>query len=199
MADRVILASGSAIRRSLLENAGVPFTVETKPVDEAAIREALKAEGATAGDVAIALAELKAQRVSLAHPDALVVGCDQMLDCNGVWFEKPADMEHARAHLQALSGKTHGLLAGMVICQGGQRIWHHLDRADLTVRPLSTDFLDGYLEAAGEGILNSVGAYQLEGRGAQLFSRIDGDFFTILGLPLLPLLDFLRLRGVMPR
>jgi len=198
MADPVILASGSPVRRMLLENAGVPFTVSTRAVDEAAIRDALKAEGASAADCALALAELKAQRVSHAEPGALVIGCDQMLECNGVWFEKPVDRDHARAHLQALSGRTHSLFAGLVVCKSGQRLWHHVARADLAVRPLGPDFIEGYLDRTGDAVLGSVGAYQLEGEGAQLFSRIDGDFFTILGLPLLPLLEFLRVRGVMP-
>lgn len=195
----LILASGSAIRAQLLRGAGLDFVIETAPVDEAEIRLALQAEGASTGDTAIALAEAKALRISRKHPGTLVIGCDQMLDCNGVWFEKPGDRDHARAHLQALRGRDHTLLSGVVVARDGQRIWHHLSTARLTVRPLSEDFIEAYLEAAGEAVLNSVGAYQLEGLGAQLFSRIDGDYFTILGLPLLPLLDFLRLHGILKR
>src|SRR5690606_14938230 len=182
----LILASGSAIRAQLLRGAGLDFVIETAPVDEAEIRLALQAEGASTGDTAIALAEAKALRISRKRPGTLVIGCDQMLDCNGVWFEKPGDRDHARAHLQALRGCDHTLLSGVVVARDGQRIWHHLSTARLTVRPLSEDFIEAYLEAAGEAVLNSVGAYQLEGLGAQLFSRIDGDYFTILGLPLLP-------------
>lgn len=197
--QKLILASGSRIRAELLRNAGVDFEIQTAPVDEAEIRRSLQAEGATVGDAAIALAEAKAMRVSRRNPGALVIGCDQMLDCNGVWFEKPVDRDHARAHLQAFSGKTHRLQAGIVVARDGQRLWHNLSIASLTVRVLSPDFIEAYLDAAGEPILNSVGAYQLEGLGAQLFSRIEGDYFTILGLPLLPLLDFLRAHGAVPR
>jgi septum formation protein len=195
----LILASGSAIRAQLLRGAGLDFVIEAAPLDEAEIRLALQAEGASAGDTAIALAEAKALRISRKRPGALVIGCDQMLDCNGVWFEKPGDRDHARAHLQALRGRDHTLLSGVVVACDGQRIWHHLSTARLTVRPLSADFIEAYLEAAGEAVLNSVGAYQLEGLGAQLFSRIEGDYFTILGLPLLPLLDFLRLHSILKR
>jgi len=199
MATALILASGSLIRAQLLRGAGLDFSIETAPVDEAEIRIALQAEGASAGDTAIVLAEAKALRVSRKRPGALVIGCDQMLDCNGVWFEKPGDRDHARAHLQALRGRDHTLSSGIVVARDGQRIWHHLSTARLSVRPLSEAFIEAYLDAAGEAVLNSVGAYQLEGLGAQLFSRIEGDYFTILGLPLLPLLDFLRLQGVLKR
>ena len=195
----VVLASGSRIRGDLLRAAGVAFSVETAPVDEAEIRISMQAEKATAGETAISLGEAKAQRVSRRHPGALVIGCDQMLECNGVWFEKPVDRAHARAHLQALGGRNHELLSAVVVVRDGQRLWHNLSVATLTMRPLSPDFIESYLEAAGEPILSSVGAYQLEGLGAQLFTRIEGDYFTILGLPLLPLLDFLRLHGVVPR
>lgn len=196
--SQIILASGSASRRAMLEQVGLIFEVVVKPVDEVEIRESLRAEGASAGDVAVALSELKAQRVSRTHPDALVIGSDQMLDCGGIWFEKPADRDHARAHLQALSGRDHHILTGVVICQGGQRIWHHLEKATLSVRPLSETFIDDYLDRLGDSVLSSVGAYQLEGLGAQIFSKIQGDYFTILGLPLLPLLTFLRDRKVLP-
>lgn len=195
----LILASGSAIRAQLLRGAGLDFVVETAPVDEAEIRLALQAEGASAGDTAVALAEAKALRVSRKHAGALVIGCDQMLDCNNVWFEKPGDRDHARAHLQALRGRDHTLSSGVVVARDGQRIWHQLSTARLTMRPLTEAFISAYLEAAGDSILNSVGAYQLEGLGAQLFSRIEGDYFTILGLPLLPLLDFLRQHGLLKR
>lgn len=195
----LILASGSAIRADLLHGAGLDFVIETAPLDEAEIRIALQAEGATAGDTAVALAEAKALRVSRKRPGALVIGCDQMLDCNGVWFEKPGDRAHARAHLQALRGRVHTLSSGIVVARDGQRIWHELSTARLTMRALSEAFIEAYLDAVGDSVLHSVGAYQLEGFGAQLFSRIDGDYFTILGLPLLPLLDFLRQQGVLKR
>lgn len=195
----LILASGSTIRAQLLRGAGLDFIIETAPVDEAEIRIALQAEGASAGDTAVALAEAKALRVSRKRPGALVIGCDQMLDCNNVWFEKPGDRDHARAHLQALRGRAHTLSSGIVVARDGQRIWHELSTACLTMRPLSEEFIEAYLDAAGDAVQSSVGAYQLEGLGAQLFSRIEGDYFTILGLPLLPLLDFLRQHGLLKR
>lgn len=191
----LILASGSAIRRQLMANAGLQFQVEPAHVDEALVKQDLAREGA--GPVALAetLAELKARQVALRHPEALVLGCDQVLACGDMLFDKPVDLDHVAGHLQALSGKTHSLHASLVIQQGERRIWHVNRRADLTMRKLSPDFIKGYVDAVGPQVMTSVGAYQLEGLGAQLFSRIEGDYFTILGLPLLDLLDFLRSRG----
>jgi septum formation protein len=195
----VILASGSASRRGLLENAAVKFAVEAANIDEDEIKTALRAEGATAAQTAETLAELKAQRVSRRHPGVLVIGADQMLDCNGVWFDKPEDMAHAAAHLSALGGKTHNLSSAVCVLRNGSRLWHHNEVATMTMRSLSAEFIHDYLEAVGEDALQSVGAYQLEGRGVQLFTRVQGDYFAILGLPLLPLLEFLRGHGVVPR
>ena len=130
------------------------------------------------------------------HPGALVIGADQMLDCEGVWFDKPTGRDGAREQLKALRGRTHRLVSCAVIVRDGERIWHQIDRARLTMRNFSDAFLDEYLDSAGDDVLHSVGAYQLEGLGAQLFHRVDGDFFTILGLPLLPVLGFLRVHGV---
>jgi septum formation protein len=188
----IILASASAIRRTLLENAGVRVIVDPGRVDEDEIKSALKGGGASVETTAEALAEAKAQRVSGRHWDGLVVGADQMLECNGVWFDKPADRAHAAAHLASLSGKTHRLISAVVAVRNNTRLWHHVGIAKLTMRPLSPDFIDTYLDAAGDAALASVGAYQLEGLGAQLFERVKGDFFTILGLPLLPVLAILR-------
>lgn len=195
-APPVILASQSAIRRKLLENAGL--AVETLParVDEDEIKLALRAAGASVEDAAIKLAEAKARRVAERIPGALVIGCDQMLECNGVWFDKPPDRAHAAAHLRALSGKTHRLISAVVAYRNMVRVWHHVDAAKLSVRPLSDAFIATYLDQVGDAALSSVGAYQLEGLGAQLFTRIEGDYFTVLGLPLLPLLGFLRANGV---
>ncbi len=196
--SRLILASGSASRRRLLEAAGVPFEAVTAAVDEDEVKLAMKAEGADAFAVAEALAELKAQRVSPRFPGALVLGADQMLVCEGAWFDKPADLEGAAEHLRRLSGRPHHLLTVLCLLRDGTRIWHHRDRAELTMRPLSEAAIQGYLAEVGEAALGSVGGYQLEGRGIQLFQSIDGDFFGILGLPLLPLLDMLRNHGVIP-
>ncbi|OYD86121.1 Maf family protein [Azospirillum brasilense] len=192
----VVLASGSRTRAEMMERAGVRVILAPAAVDEEEIKLAARAEGAPVEDVAEALAELKAQRVTRKHPGALVIGADQMLECEGRWFDKPADRDAARAQLQDLRGKTHRLVSCAVVIRDGERLWHHVDRARLAMRPFSDTFLDSYLNAAGDDVLGSVGAYHLEGLGAQLFHRVDGDFFTILGLPLLPLLGFLRVHGV---
>jgi len=194
----LILASASRIRRTVLENAGLAFTVEAAAVDENEIQNSMRAAGASAETTAQTLAETKANRVSARHDGALVLGCDQMLDLDGTWFDKPADRTHAVAHLKAFSGRTHRLVCGAVVSRNGARIWHHVAIARLTVRPLGDAFIEAYLDAAGPAVLASVGAYQLEGLGAQLFTRIEGDYFTVLGLPLLPILGFLRGHGVVP-
>ena len=199
MSQPIILASGSKMRLALLQQAGLSVDTIVPSVDEQEMKASFQAEKAPAEACAEALAELKAMRVSARHPGVLVIGADQMLDCNGVWFDKPADQAHARAHLQALRGKTHRLVTAAVVALNGSRIWHTIDTATLTMRPFTDGFLDDYLDQVGPAVLSSVGAYHLEGRGAQLFSRIEGDFFTILGLPLLPLLGFLRDHGALPK
>ncbi|MGE0154478.1 MAG: nucleoside triphosphate pyrophosphatase [Reyranellaceae bacterium] len=192
----LVLASTSPTRRRILENAGLAFETASPGVDEEEVKLSLKASGATGAQIAETLAELKANRVSARRPEALVIGADQILSCNGVLFDKPPDMDHARAQLQALRGKPHELLTAICVAKAGGRVWHHNAVARLTMRPFSDAFLDDYLARAGQDVLGSVGVYRLEGLGAQLFSRIDGDFFTILGLPLLPLLGFLRENGI---
>jgi septum formation protein len=196
MTPTLVLASGSRTRALMLEKAGLHPILDKPLVDEEEVKLAGKAEGVGADAVAEALAELKAQRVTRRHPGALVIGADQMLECEGVWFDKPSDRAAAREQLLALRGKTHQLVSCAVIVRDGERLWHKVDRARLTMRNFSENFLDGYLDAVGDEVLYSVGAYQLEGLGAQLFQRVEGDFFTILGLPLLPLLGFLRVHGV---
>ncbi len=191
----IVLASGSATRRHVLEQAGLVFTVDTASVDEDAVKRAMALDSAQPGDIAEALAELKAIRVSARHPGSLVIGADQMLDCDGVLFDKPADGAEARRHLAQLRGRTHRLTSAVVAVRDGRRVWHHRDEASLTMRHFSEDFLDVYLAKVGDGVLTSVGAYQIEGLGVQLFSSVAGDYFTILGLPLLPVLDFLRANG----
>jgi len=198
-APPLVLASQSRFRRTMMENAGLVFACDAANIDEEEIKRSMQAEGASAADVALKLAESKARRVAPRHPGAIVVGSDQMLDCNGVWFDKPADRAHAAAHLRALSGKTHRLETAAVAMRNGTRVWHHVEAARLTMRTLDDAFIEKYLDAAGADACASVGAYQFEGLGAQLFARVDGDFFAILGLPLLPLLGFLRANGVVPQ
>ena len=198
-AGPIVLASASASRAAILESAG--FAVERLPavVDEDGVKRSFRAEGGDAALCATALAEAKAERVSRRRPGALVVGADQMLVCGGVWFDKPPDIDHARAQLVGLRGRTHELISAACVFRDGENLWHTVDRARLVMRPFSDAFVDAYIAAMGEEVLTSVGAYKLEGLGSHLFSRIEGDFFSILGLPLLPLLDFLRGHGATPR
>lgn len=192
----VILASGSASRRALLSAAGVEAEAIRPLVDEDAAKAGLRAEGVSVRDQAMHLAELKAIKVSATRP-GLVIGGDQMLALGDRAFDKPTDMAGAADHLRALSGQAHRLETALVIAEGGRPVWRHLARPKLTMRTLSEDFIQTYVETGGEELLSTVGAYQLEGRGAQLFTSIEGDYFSILGLPLLPLLDYLRTRGVL--
>lgn len=195
--SRVTLASGSGIRRKILTDAGVPFDVVVKPVDEAAIKSSMLAVGAPIRDIADALAEAKSVRVSRQTP-GLVIGADQIMEMDGQLFDKPVDMAEARARLLSMRGKAHHLVGAVVISEGGLPVWRHASRTTLHVRDFSEAFIDNYLETEGEAVLQAVGAYKFEERGAQMFTRVDGDFFSILGLSLLPVLDYLRVRGVMP-
>ena len=198
-APPVILASGSRARAQLLSAAGVPFTAVPALVDEAGLRDALRAEGVRAEEAAVALAEMKAAHVAARVPEAaIVLGSDQILELDGEWLEKPSDHAAARAQLLSLRGRSHRLVSAVVAFRGGSRVWHDVDRATLAVRPFSDGFLDLYLDAAGEAVLGCVGAYQLEGLGAQLMARVAGAQATVLGMPLLPLLQFLRDQGVLP-
>jgi septum formation protein len=195
----IILASGSAIRRQMLASAGVLFSVVPADVDEAAIRGQMQSESdcIEAEQVAAGLAREKATAVSRLHPGALVIGADQVLALGMRLFEKPADIGEARQTLDRLRGRSHELVSAVVLAEGGEPIWGTSDRAHLTMRPFSDTFLDAYIARAGERILASVGAYELEGLGLQLFEAVEGDYFTILGLPLLPLLIELRARGAL--
>jgi septum formation protein len=192
----VILASGSATRQALLRSAGVAFTVDVAQVDESAVVESLIAEGAKPRDIADVLAELKAVKVSGRHANAMVIGADQVLSVGAQIFQKPANIEAAREQLLALRGKTHVLSSAVCVAREGSVVWREVREARLTMREFSEGFLSGYLAEAGGTVLGSVGGYQVEGLGVQLFSRIDGDHFTILGLPLLPLIEFLRTHGI---
>lgn len=194
MSQKIILASGSAIRREILTNAGLDFEVIVKPVDESAIKDALLEENVAKKDIADALAEAKSLRVSRNYP-GLVIGADQIMVMDDHLYDKPKDMAEARARLLSMRGKEHQLIGAVVISENGQAVWRHISRTRLFVRDFSEVFLDEYLEAEGEDILSSVGGYKFEGRGSQLFSRVEGDFFSILGLSLLPVLDYLRVRN----
>lgn len=195
---RLILASQSAARRRMLADAGVPHDAMAPGVDEDAAKAALRADGNDARRMADALAELKSVKLSRRFPQDLVLGCDQTLAmADGVLLDKPTSRADAAAQLGKLRGTTHKLTSAAVICLGGEPVWRHVDVARLTMRSFSDDWLQSYLDAEWPTIGGCVGGYRLEGLGAQLFARIDGDHFTILGLPLLPLLDYLRLRGVL--
>ncbi|HRO03252.1 MAG TPA: Maf family nucleotide pyrophosphatase [Terricaulis sp.] len=193
----LILASASASRRRMLEAAGLAFEIQAPHADEEAAKASLRAAGLKPREQADALAELKALSVSRRRA-GVVIGADQMLAIEGEVLDKPKDMDEARTHLQRLRGKTHELLSAAVVAREGAIIWRHVDTPRLKMRAFSDAFLDDYLARVGQGALSSVGAYQLEGLGAQLFERVEGDFFSVLGLPLLPLLSFLREHKVVP-
>jgi len=181
----------------MLEAAGLSLTAQTPRVDEEAAKASLRANGMKPRDQADLLAELKALSVSRGSPD-FVIGADQMLAIEGEVLDKPKDVAEARMHLLKLRGRTHDLITAAVVAREGAIIWRHVDTPKLKMRAFSDTFLDDYLARAGEEALQSVGAYQLEGLGAQLFERVDGDYFSVLGLPLLPLLAFLREHNVAP-
>ncbi len=189
----LVLASASAVRTRLLTAAGVPHDIVPADIDEAEVRDRLLAEGATHASIAEVLAELKAQHVAAdMAADRIVLGADQVLSCEGELFEKPVGLEGVRGHLKRLMGKEHTLHAAVCAVRGGDVIWHHNSSARLCMRTLSERYIEHYLETAGESVCQSVGAYEMEGLGPNLFSEIDGDFYDILGLPLLPVLEFLR-------
>lgn len=195
MAERIILASGSPFRKKILENAGVDFEAIPASIDERAVEAPLEGSGATPEDIALVLAEAKALDVSERNPGALVIGSDQTLSLDDTVFHKPADMEGARRHLLKLSGKAHHLNSAVVLVRDGETLWRHVGVARLTMRHLDPAFIGRHLSHVGDKALSSVGAYQIEGQGIQLFEQVDGDYFTIVGLPLIPLLAALRHRG----
>jgi len=195
MPDNIILASSSPFRKSLLANAGITFAAVKPDVDERAAEAPLKGSGATPEDVALVLAIAKAAEVSERNPRALVIGSDQTLSLGDEIFHKPADMEGARRHLLHLSGKTHQLNSAVALVRDGETLWSQVAVARLTMRKLEPAFIGRYLARVGEKALSSVGAYQIEGEGIQLFDNIEGDYFTIVGLPVLPLLAALRKLG----
>ena len=194
---RLVLASESRTRRALLQAAGLRFEARPARIDEEAVKRAALSESMPPAEAALLLAELKAERVAMREPDALVIGADQLLVCEGSWFDKPGSLAGARDQLRALRGRPHTLFTAVLCHGGGRPVWVHVAEPRLTMRPFSDAFLDAYLSDEGEAIMSSVGAYRLEGLGAMLFDRIEGDHFSILGLPLLPLLGFLRQHGVL--
>lgn len=198
MHDKIILASGSDIRAQLLRNAAVPFDVHIARIDEEAVRASLQSENASPRDIADTLAELKAQRVAAKHLDALVIGCDQILALDKVIFAKPESPADALAQLQTLRGRTHQLLSAAVIYGEGKSLWRHVGVVRLHMRDASDDYLAAYVDRNWDSIRHAVGAYKLEEEGVRLFSRIEGDYFNVLGLPLLELLSYLTLRGTLP-
>jgi septum formation protein len=190
----LILASASAGRAEILRRAGIVFRQQRADIDERALEDeaAQREAGIDAGRLALLLAAAKAEHVSRSEPEALVIGADQVMECGGALLHKPASIEAARHQLAQLRGKTHSLNAGICIALGGETVWRHLDRAHLIMRRFSDAFLDEYCRGEGETLLKSVGAYRIEGPGIQLFAKVEGDYFSIIGLPLLPLLGYLR-------
>ena len=192
----LLLASTSPIRAALLARAGVPFEARKAPVDEQAIRDALQAEGASPRDMADALAEAKARRLAGKEPSALVLGADQVLEFAGAAHGKFPDRDAAAAGLRAMQGKRHMLHSAAVIYEDGAPVWRHVSTVRMTMRPLSDAYIDAYLDAYWQDVAYCAGAYRAEEEGARLFSRIDGDFFAVQGLPLLEILSYLALKGV---
>ncbi|MCP3972494.1 MAG: septum formation protein Maf [Rhodobacteraceae bacterium] len=198
MPPRIILASGSQIRQTLLRNAGVPFQPMPVKIDEAALRDGLLAQGAKPVAIADQLAEQKARSAATRQPDAIVIGCDQVLDFDGELLSKARDRDEQRAILDRLNGQSHRLLSAVVIYEAGQPVWRHVGKVELHMRQSSDVFMESYITRNWPGIAEAVGGYKLEEEGVRLFHRVEGDYFTVLGLPLLDLLAYLSQKGLIP-
>ena len=197
MGPELILASASLARNRLLKNAGVVFRTVASGIDEAAIKQKFKLDEKCPNEVALALATAKAISVGTQYPGNTIIGSDQLLVCDGQWFDKPTCMETARDQLECLSGRVHKLVNATVITKNGASIWNYQNTVNVEMRELSIGLIDEYLAKEGGAVCETVGAYKLEGHGAQLLTKVDGDFFSILGLPILPLLGFLRERDIL--
>jgi septum formation protein len=193
----LILASASAARQKLLAAAGVSAAADPAAIDESGVKEECRRAGRSSVDCAARLAEAKARAVAARHRGSLVLGADQLLDCAGEWYDKPRDRDEARDQLRRLRGRSHALVTAATIVRNDERLWQTIEQPRVTLRAFSDTFLEHYLDAMGERVVKTVGGYELEGPGAQLMERVDGDYFAILGLPLLPLLHFLRGAGAL--
>lgn len=193
---RLILASASASRRAVLSAAALVFDVQPAAIDEAEVRNRARSAGESADMAALRLANLKAAAIAAGDPQALVIGADQILECNGSWFDKPANVAAARNQLRALRGRSHVLQTAVVCHVGKDQVWQHVAAPCLTMRRFSDEFLEAYLAEEGAAVTASVGAYRLEGPGIHLFAAVEGDHSAVLGMPLLPLLAYFRSHGV---
>lgn len=193
----LILASASTARKRLLADAGVVAETDPADIDESAIKEECRRTGCSSNECATRLAAAKARAVAARHRGRLVLGADQLLDCDGEWFDKPRDRAEVRDQLRRLRGRSHELVTAATVIRDEERLWRAVEQPRVTMRDFSDAFLDQYLDAMGERVLKTVGGYELEGLGAQLMERVEGDYFSILGLPLLPLLQFLRDAGAL--
>ena len=190
------LASKSAARRALLDQAGIAYDCEPAAIDEAAIRDAAQSEGASPDDIAVLLAEMKGERIAAKHRDAMIISSDQLLVCDGILYGKPKTFEQAHQQIAALSGKRHQLITAVMLFDNGRRIWHHIARPEITFHQLDDNAISDYLRHFGEDAFHSPGSYFLEGPGIHLFADIFGDYYAILGLPMMALLPQLKLHGL---